>query len=198
MCNYSAKLILWLDGELGEAEMVEVQRHLYECIECWCQLAVFEQVSKTFNAYCDTMLAEKSRRRQPRWLPALATAAAAAIAAALLLLLPRAPLNPPASPAPPALVAAAPPAVTLEKTPTPRKPLLRRHAPAPPHAQPAKWLPAEPAIQIAIPADSMFPPGAVPEGFTFTADVSLAADGSPQQLGLQPGLIGFERRLTQP
>jgi hypothetical protein len=195
MCNYSAKLIPWLDRELGEAELADVQRHLHDCIECRCQLAVFEQVSKTFNAYCDAVMAAKSRRKQLRWLPALATAAAAvAIATSLLLRLPRAPLNPPA----PAVIAAAPPAITLEKTPAPRKPLPRRHTSAPPHAQAAKWLPTEPAIQIAIPADSMFPPGAVPEGFTFTADVSLAADGSPQQVGLQPRLIGFERRLTQP
>ena len=44
---------------------------------------------------------------------------------------------------------------------------------------------ADPAIQIAIPADSMFPPGAVPEGVNFVASLSLA-DGSVQAIRLQP------------
>jgi Putative zinc-finger len=48
------------------------------------------------------------------------------------------------------------------------------------------WTPAEPAIQIAIPAAAMFPPGAVPEGLTFIADVTIAADGSAQRLRLRP------------
>ena len=50
----------------------------------------------------------------------------------------------------------------------------------------ASWTPAEPAIQIAIPAAAMFPPGAVPEGLTFIADVTIAADGSAQRLRLRP------------
>jgi hypothetical protein len=53
-------------------------------------------------------------------------------------------------------------------------------------------------IQIAIPADEMFPPGAVPEGMHFVADVTIAADGSAEQLRLRPRLAGFERRTTQP
>jgi anti-sigma factor RsiW len=50
----------------------------------------------------------------------------------------------------------------------------------------ASWTPAEPAIQIAIPAAAMFPPGAVPEGLTFIADVTIAADGSAERLRLRP------------
>jgi hypothetical protein len=45
---------------------------------------------------------------------------------------------------------------------------------------------AEPAIQIAIPADAMFPHGAVPEGMTYIANLSLAADGSVQGFRLRP------------
>ena len=45
---------------------------------------------------------------------------------------------------------------------------------------------ADPAIQIAIPADAMFPPGAVPEGVTYIANLSLTSDGSVQGLRLQP------------
>jgi hypothetical protein len=43
---------------------------------------------------------------------------------------------------------------------------------------------ADPAVQIAIPADAMFPPGAVPEGVTYIANVSLT-DGSVQGIRLQ-------------
>jgi hypothetical protein len=56
----------------------------------------------------------------------------------------------------------------------------------------------------------MFPPGAVPEGVNFTADFSIAADGSAAPLRLQPRPSGtpsdtpigtqvhYERKLTQP
>jgi hypothetical protein len=53
-------------------------------------------------------------------------------------------------------------------------------------------------IQIAIPADEMFPPGAVPEGMHFVADLTIAADGSAERLRLRPRLAGFERRTTLP
>jgi hypothetical protein len=59
-------------------------------------------------------------------------------------------------------------------------------------------LPDEPVIQIAIPADEMFPPGAVPEGMHFVADLTIAADGSAERLRLRPRLSGFERSTTQP
>jgi hypothetical protein len=59
-------------------------------------------------------------------------------------------------------------------------------------------LPDEPMIQIAIPADEMFPPGAVPEGMHFVADMTIAPDGSADRLQLRPRLAGFERRTTKP
>ena len=49
----------------------------------------------------------------------------------------------------------------------------------------ASW-PEPAAIQIAIPADEMFPPGAVPAGVNFVAELSIAADGSAEQLRLRP------------
>jgi hypothetical protein len=45
---------------------------------------------------------------------------------------------------------------------------------------------AEPTIQILIPADALFPPGALPEGVDFVADLRLAAEGSPARLALRP------------
>jgi hypothetical protein len=57
---------------------------------------------------------------------------------------------------------------------------------------------SEPAVEIAIPADAIFPPGAVPEGVGFTADVTIAPDGSARQVRLRPQLTEFERRPTRP
>jgi hypothetical protein len=42
------------------------------------------------------------------------------------------------------------------------------------------------AIQITIPGDAMFPPGAVPDGVNFVADLTIAADGAPQEIRLRP------------
>lgn len=195
MCEYSQKLIPWIDCELADDETPEIQRHIEDCVECRSQLANYERVSGTFDAYCDAVMAVNSRRKHPSWLPAL-SAAAAAISATLMLFILHTRLAPPALP--PAVAADAPPALILEKTPVASKPLHHRPTSAPVHVQSANWLPAEPAIQIAIPAESMFPPGAVPEGVNFTADVSFGPDGSAEQLGLRPRLIGFERSITQP
>jgi hypothetical protein len=57
---------------------------------------------------------------------------------------------------------------------------------------------AEPAIEIAIPADAMFPPGAVPTGMSFMAELTIAADGTALQLGLHLRPAGFERSANQP
>jgi len=59
-------------------------------------------------------------------------------------------------------------------------------------------MPQEPVIQIAIPADEMFPPGAVPQGMHFIADVTISPDGSAERLRLRPRLAGFERSTVQP
>jgi hypothetical protein len=39
---------------------------------------------------------------------------------------------------------------------------------APIHRQ---WMAEEPTVEVALPADALFPPGAVPEGFSFIAQV---------------------------
>jgi Putative zinc-finger len=64
--------------------------------------------------------------------------------------------------------------------------------------QNANWVVNEPSVEIAIPAAAMFPPGAVPEGISFVADLSIGADGSVQQVRLQPQISEFERRSSQP
>jgi hypothetical protein len=48
------------------------------------------------------------------------------------------------------------------------------------------WMPAEPTVQIVIPADALLPPGALPDGINFVADLQLAANGSPASVALRP------------
>jgi len=76
--------------------------------------------------------------------------------------------------------------VETETAPRPVKKVHRRHVIAPMKPPNTNWALAEPSIQIAIPVEAMFPPGAVPEGITFIADLSVAADGSVEGLRLQP------------
>jgi hypothetical protein len=191
----------WLDRELRNDEMVELERHIGACSECRGRLESYKQSSATFDAYCHALVSAKThRRRVPRWVPVLRTAAAAAIAATLALVLLRARVEPPALPSPVQVrVQANPPAMVLENvpapTPAPGKTMHRPRATTPGTLpQTASWQPTERAIQISIPAESMFPPGAVPQGVNFIADLSIAADGSAEQIRLRPRLMEVPRR----
>jgi hypothetical protein len=197
MCEYSGKLIAWLDRELANDEMAEIDRHISNCPECRSQVAAYEQVSKTFDAYCAAMMTAKVRRTMPAWAYPLSAAGIAAVAAGLFFFYPRTRVEPPVVPH---TIGVPPTAIVYQTQPAPTKMIHRHYLPTPVQmpAQTASWLPAEPAIQIAIPADSMFAPGAVPEGVTFTADVSISADGSADQIRLRPRLIGMERKASQP
>ena len=186
----------WLDCELGDNEMAQIERHIGTCNECRRQLEAYMQVSATFDAYCDAVLSAKTQqRRLPRWVPVLTTAAAVAIAATLVLVLLRAPVQTVAPP-PTVQVQDPPPAIVVEKVPALAlsKVALRQRPAARGQQQAANWQPTERAIQISIPADSVFPPGAFPEGVNFVADLSIAADGSAEQIRLRPRLIEVERR----
>jgi hypothetical protein len=194
MCEHAGKLVAWLDHELGNDEMLELERHIDACSDCRSRLESYKQVNATFDAYCDAVLSTKThRKRLRRWVPVLTTAAAAAIAATLVFVLLRARVESPALP-PAVRVQAPPPAAAVENVPAPSKPVHRRRPAAHPPRQIAKWQPTERAIQISIPAESMFPPGAIPEGVNFVADLSIAADGSAEQIRLRPRLIEVERR----
>jgi hypothetical protein len=191
----------WLDRELSNDEMVELERHIGACCECRSRLESYKQSSATFDAYCYALVSAKThRRRVPRWVSVLRTAAAAAIAATLALVLLRARVGPPAIPSPVQVrVQANPPALVLENvpapTPTPGKTMHRPRATTPgTPRQTANWQPTERAIQISIPAESIFPPGAVPQGVNFIADLSIAADGSAEQIRLRPRLMEVPRR----
>jgi hypothetical protein len=210
MCNFSTKLICWRDGELLENEALDVQRHVHACAECQILLREYDAASEGFAAYCDAELESKVSRRTSSWVAVLSGGAVAATAAfALFLAFPSSHVQLPAvhSPAVEQRVAQAPfvtrakvPPATVE-TPVAGEPIRavrKRREIEPPQNHSVNWRPAGPAIEIAIPAEAMFPPGAVPDGVNFIAEVSLAPDGSAQRLRLQPQLVRFEGRTTQP
>ena len=182
MCDFLGRLVAWMDHELPDDEAADVERHVRDCSECRGRVDAYEQVSRAFVAYCDAAMEKKTRRRLKHWVPLLASAAAAAV-----LLLVFHPTTVKQMPAGPRVPDAAAPAVVVETETAPRpvKKVHRRHVIAPMKTPNANWASAEPAIQIAIPVEAMFPPGAVPEGITFIADLSVAADGSVQGLRLQ-------------
>jgi hypothetical protein len=194
MCKYSGKLIAWLDHELDSVSMAEMAQHLTLCGECKTQVELFEQTSKTINAYYDAVVAIE-RRRFPSRAGMLVAAGIAAIAASIFFFLPRTRVAPPAVTS---SLPTSPAVVVTESALSPAKIAHRQHArPQMQNPDSSSQL-AEPAIEIAISAESMFVPGAIPEGVSFTADLSLRADGSAKQIRLQPRLIGFEGRTTQP
>jgi len=222
MCEFSGKLIAWMDGELREGETAFVERHLDGCAECRSRLATYRQASSAFDAYCDASIdtrepatAPEARRGIPQWMPIAAGVAAAVVA--LLLLLPRdrvghGPVFTTAATTAPSkeeigsadVSTAEPAAADTTRVKGSRQEhvasvKLMQHKPAARGpVQSAELLPAEPAIEITIPSDAVFPPGAVPEGVSFVADVTLGADGSAERLRLEPQLVKFEGGTTRP
>jgi len=179
MCDFSGKLVAWTDRELPDDEAADVEQHVPGCSECRTRVDAYREVSRAFVAHCDAAMRETTRLRLPHWVPVLASAAAAAV---LLLMFRPTPVKqiPVVS-----RRADAAPAIVLETAPRPVKKVHRRYAVVPTKPAATVWEATVPAIRIAIPAEAMFPPGAVPEGITFIADVSVAADGSVQGLRLQ-------------
>jgi hypothetical protein len=176
-----------MDGELAQHEADAVQQHVATCAECTKCVAAYKDASRQFAAYYDaaTRTSPEPSRRIPLWVPVLAAAAAAA-AAMIVVALTLMPRTVTPVPAVPQVAVAALPPVQYETPAAPLKPAGKPHSAARRKAQPENWTMVEPAIQIAVPAEAMFPPGAIPEGFTYVANVILASDGSVQGLHLQP------------
>jgi anti-sigma factor RsiW len=82
MCEYSEKLVAWLDRELPPDEASRLERHLPGCSECPQRIAAYVEVSAAMAGYCKSVMAASSTRR-PSWS---VLAGAGAVAAALLLL----------------------------------------------------------------------------------------------------------------
>ncbi|HWZ97059.1 MAG TPA: zf-HC2 domain-containing protein [Candidatus Dormibacteraeota bacterium] len=187
MCDVQPKLIAWLDRELSAEKAAGVERHIERCEECRSRQAAYEQVDETFDAYCDAVMAAKLRPRIPRWVPVLASAMVAA--GALFLIFPRTRVEPPPVLTPTIAAASVPVPVFVQtpsaQEPAPRKTIRKRRVVAPMQVQAANWQPTETAVQIAIPAEAMFAPGAMPKGMNFIAELSIAPDGSVKQIRLR-------------
>src|SRR5437016_3015042 len=163
MCNYSAKLIAWLDHELPENEASDLEQHVQGCAECRRLTGSYETASDLLDGYCEAVLASEQPSKMSAWTPvAVGAAVTTAVLAILVVFLPPHVEQIPAW----STIAAAPPAMVHSAEALPVKRSQRRQraiAPIqnPQHNVQASW-PTEPAIQVTIPADAMFPPGAVP------------------------------------
>jgi hypothetical protein len=227
MCEFSQKLVAWLDSELPEGETAKMERHLADCTQCREQIDAYRQASDVFeayvNAYGDSALAAKPGRRPVQAARAVSAAGAiAAMVVAFFLVTARMRHSAVVGTAAESgsttaasqavqmaqkepvrqLAAVAP----LGATPHVEKSKIaeRTSHPAPDRrteaAQPqdnADLLPGAPAVEISIPADAIFPPGAIPAGVSFTADVTMASDGSAEQIRLRPQLTEFEKKGAQ-
>jgi anti-sigma factor RsiW len=190
MCDVSGKLIAWMDGELAENEAAVVELHVRDCSACRSHVEAFGEVSRLVATYCDAAaVGARSSGKLPRWIPALA--GASAVAALLLFTFRPSTFRPPtvkpapivgqvASPAPSRVPKAAARTTTKVKGTT----VHRRHESTTQRNSNSDWAFSNPALQIVIPADAMFAPGALPEGTIFRADLSMASDGSVQGLRL--------------
>ncbi len=162
MCEYSGRLIAWMDHELPGEEATNIERHVGQCAECRQALSDYEEVGAAFLTCYEAAIAVQPRWKTPLW--AAGGIAAAVVLAAILLAQPRAESVAlvPQSPRPPAF------ALEIVEPPRPIVAVRRRRRPAPIQSQ---WIAVEPTIEVALPADALFPPGAVPQGFSFIADV---------------------------
>jgi anti-sigma factor RsiW len=158
MCEYSGRLVAWMDGELPDDEAINVEWHVGRCEACRNAVKAYEEVSRAFLPCYEAGLQVPARR--PRhWIPVLIGVAAAMVLGAFLL--PRHAES---------LRLVAPPAVhppEMAFRPAPAAPLL----PKPAARRPQVWMVEQPTVQVALPADELFPPGAIPAGFSFIADV---------------------------
>ena len=195
MCEYSDRLVAWLDRELSVDEAANVERHLGVCSECRGSVDAYKEVNVALDAYCEAASTARARRVVPLRTLALASAAAAALA--LILVRTHTRVEKPGTIPPPAAISSS---IAREVEPIAEaarsqiKQVRRHHSvTAGARSAPADCSPAEPAVQIAIPAEALLPPGAAPQGVSFVADLSIAPDGSAQELHFEPQLIGLER-----
>ena len=218
MCDFAEKLMAWLDQELPDDDAANMERHLQRCRECRDRVEAYRHVIGTFDrycdAYCDALSAPNPSRRLSRPVLTISGGVAVAAAVAMFFLPPvRSRVQPPAPGAAPIptvidVARTLPPAHAAPPARTVIRPVARierrkgaehvKQAAAQRQSEEMSWLASAPAVEIAIPADAIFPPGAVPEGVGFTADVMIAPDGSAQQVRLHPQFTELERRPTRP
>lgn len=183
MCDYDSNLIAWIDGELEPDVAQKVERHVRMCQSCSTNVGQYREVSQAFAAYWAAVPVRKSSFP---WRWTVVAAGLAAAAAMILWMLPQPveqlPLPSPKPAQPPAMAFQTPPT----SVPAPLKRVHHQTVAKRDEIPSAAWTSLEPSIEIAIPADAIFAPGAVPPGFTFAADLSIGGDGSPRVLRVQP------------
>lgn len=204
MCEFDAMLVAWMDDELGPDTGAEVERHIAVCQACSHKVAAYRKVSRAFTAYCASAPIETRppRSRWVVWGGAVAATMAAIAMWPLRAPLEQLPLHSPKIPEAPAFAfqtASRKPGVLMISQ-KPAAPWSKENAPARHFAvrvpedaadrsgqrtaakSAPRILPSEPSIEIALPADAMFAPGALPPGVAFAADLSIGSDGSPELL----------------
>ena len=203
MCEYSKRLIAWMDGELAESEAAEVEQHVRACPACGKCVSACEEICREFAAYYAAFTQTRPVARRQKvsgWVPIAASVAA--VAAMLMIafmtrsakqvptIQQKAAISSTVETSPIAhAVLASPSAAEDHYRPYRQQKAIRVGQPRRTtklESRKAEWAMIEPAIQIAIPAEAMFPPGAVPEGVTYIANVSLGPDGLVQGIRLQP------------
>lgn len=190
MCELRPNLVAWLDGELSPEEAAVVAGHIESCAVCRSQTDAIRRASQALRIYCESALAEKSRPNVSRVIPLLAAASVIA-AAGLFLAYTRHRVAPVAPAAAIPVVATIPsPDASIAPSTTPRtasvvqhKSHRKRQAVSVP--VPVPWPSADTAVEIAIPADAMFAPGALPQGTRFLAEMRIAPDGTVRQVRLR-------------
>ncbi len=186
MCEFEKSLITWIDGELDAGMTHQLEHHLEKCEKCSRNVARYREASRAFAAYYRETPVPKSRSG---WLWSAAGAAALTAAAAAILLMLRAPVEQMPFPA---LKTVEAPSIAFARMPAsppaPLKTLPQRASLAHRATSQPAFTGSEPFVEIAIPGDALFAPGALPPGFTFAAGLSISGDGSPRVLRVQPGM----------
>ena len=195
-CDCSKQLVAWIDGELLNDDKMYVEQHVAACVECRTEMEACKKVSAAVQSYCEAPTTSRTHRTASlRVLPYVGVAAAAAGLAFLLLQPHPRLLAPVVQPAPaPASVLVVPDAKPASPARSSHiKPFRVRDSSREARGLQSNSPPAESAIEIAIPAEALFPPGAAPQGVAFVADLTIAPDGLPLGLHLEPQLIQFKR-----
>lgn len=186
MAEDHPNLVAWLDGELRPVEAADVALHLESCDTCRRQCDAFRDMSADLRFYSDEIFrAAHVRPRLPRWVPALAALAAAAVVA-MFLAFSRKPVVTP-SPIPAAVAVIAPSQVSSPEPPAPAAPkaVHRRPSVSGVAHRTVAWPATDTAVEIAIPADAVFAPGALPEGMRLFGEMRIGPDGSLREIRLR-------------
>ena len=195
-CDCSEQLVAWFDGELLNDQAVYLEQHLKACVECRTEVETYKKIGVAVQSYCEAAIISGTHRAEPlRVLPYVGAAAAAAgLAFFLLQPHPRVPV-PAVQPAPalPSVLVVPDAKLAFPARSSHTKPVRVRGSSGPARGLQTNSAPAESAIEIAIPAEALFPPGAAPQGIAFVADLSIAPDGLPLDLHLEPQFIQFKR-----